>query len=161
MTKTITAEGARSLAIAYAAFTRAVDLGDDNGTVVWGHALLRAQGDTGVELRDPEAALRTIDLAAEAERQRELKAAASRNYSCPKVSLRWSRLRETHPAVASGIFAISRAGRSPDEIWEAPTDAEWDHVTMAVEEYVRAGLFPAEDDGRYPWGFETIEGPHA
>jgi hypothetical protein len=27
---------------------------------------------------------------------------------------------------------------------------------MAVENYIDAGEFPAEDDGRYPWGAEIV-----
>ena len=83
----------------------------------------------------------------------------NRNYNCPKVFARWCEVRETHPAVAAAIHAIASSKRDPQEIWAEPTETEWDNVTMAVEEYVRAGLFPAEDDGRYPWGFEAINGP--
>ena len=47
-------------------------------------------------------------------------------------------------------------GRTPEQIWEDPTQAEWDHVCMAVENYVASGAFRAEADGRYPWGGETV-----
>lgn len=52
--------------------------------------------------------------------------------------------------------AISGPLRSAEAIWEAPTWAEWDTVHVAVENYVGAGVFPAEDDGRYQWGEEAV-----
>ncbi|NLX17604.1 MAG: hypothetical protein GXY45_11660, partial [Ramlibacter sp.] len=52
---------------------------------------------------------------------------------------------------------IAGDSRTPEQIWEDPTPAEWDHVTMAVENYIDCGLCPAEDDGRYAWGLEAIE----
>lgn len=70
---------------------------------------------------------------------------------------RWADSHETHLAVATAIHAIAGADRSPEAIWEGPTAAEWDNVTMAVEEYVAQGDFAAEDDGRYPWGAEAID----
>lgn len=81
----------------------------------------------------------------------------SRNYEVPAVGASWAATRETHMAVATAIHAIADKSRSPEAIWEAPTPAEWDHVKMAVEEYVAHGDFTAEDDGRYPWGLETIK----
>ena len=87
----------------------------------------------------------------------------SRNYSSAREIRRnvsgldqWASSRETHPAVACAIHAIADHRRTATAIWEAPTDAEVDHVKMAVEEYVREGDFSAEDDGRYPWGLETV-----
>jgi hypothetical protein len=80
----------------------------------------------------------------------------TRNYSTPSIDARWAETHETHVAVATAIHAISDANRSPQAIWEEPTDAEWGHVTMAVQEYVANGDFPAEDDGRYHWGQEVI-----
>ena len=77
-------------------------------------------------------------------------------YTLPTIPAHWYLSRETHPAVAAAIHAISDSNRSPETIWDAPTAAEWDHVAMAVENYVNAGLFPAEADGAYPWGAETI-----
>ena len=77
-------------------------------------------------------------------------------YPTPSVSADWASSRETHPAVAMAIHAISDSSRSPEAIWEAPTSNEWDHVAMAVENYVANGVFTAEDDGRYPWGGECI-----
>ena len=79
-----------------------------------------------------------------------------RNYKAPAIDSRWANTRETHKAVAVAIHAIADSKRSPEAIWEAPTQAEWDHVAMAVAEYVREGDFPAEDDGRYSWGQETV-----
>ena len=79
----------------------------------------------------------------------------SRNYSTPKVSYDWAQSRETDAAVAMAIHAISDSTRSPEEIWEAPTSAEWDHVCMAVEEYVAHGDFPHNPMG-YCWGQETV-----
>lgn len=81
---------------------------------------------------------------------------ANRNYPTPTVPASWGTSRETHQAVAVAIHAISHSSRSPEAIWETPTTAEWDHVTMAVEEYVSHGDFRAEDGGRYPWGQEAI-----
>ena len=47
--------------------------------------------------------------------------------------------------------------RSPEEIWEAPTAAEWDHVKIAVDEYITHGDFEPADDGKYAWGLESIQ----
>ena len=80
----------------------------------------------------------------------------NRNYSTPTVAPEWASCRETHQAVAVAIHAIADSRRSPEAIWEAPTQAEWEHVEVAVEEYVRAGDFPAEPDGRYSWGESEI-----
>ncbi len=79
------------------------------------------------------------------------------NYSTPSVPQNWSNSRETHPAVAIAIHAIAGVNRSAEAIWEAPTSAEWDHVRMAIEQYIAAGVVEAEEDGRYPWGNETVE----
>jgi hypothetical protein len=83
----------------------------------------------------------------------------SSQYATPRVSADWASSREAHPAVAMAIHAISDSRRSPEAIWEAPTKDEWDHVAMAVENYVANDVFEAEDDGRYPWGGECIEIP--
>ena len=53
----------------------------------------------------------------------------------------WADCRNTHMAVALAIHAIADDRRNPQQIWEDPTRAEWDHVTMAVEEYVTQGDF--------------------
>ena len=75
-------------------------------------------------------------------------------YSTPTVPARWIETRETHPAVAMAIHAIADNRRSANVIWEAPTPAEWDHVTMAVEQYVHAGMFDRDDT--FSWGAETV-----
>ena len=80
----------------------------------------------------------------------------TRNYKTPNVSDEWHESRDTHAAVATAIFAIADTSRTPEAIWEAPTAAEFDHVTMAVEEYLRHGDFARADDGRYHWGQEVI-----
>ena len=80
----------------------------------------------------------------------------NRNYNAPTVNSEWSDSRNTHPAVAAAIHAIADSHRSPEAIWDAPTAAEWDHVKMAVAEYVAHGDFPAERDGRYSWGTEIV-----
>lgn len=80
----------------------------------------------------------------------------NRNYNSPDVAPEWAETRETHLAVATAIHAISSGSRTPETIWEAPTQAERDHITMAVAEYVAHGDFPAEPDGRYPWGQESV-----
>lgn len=83
----------------------------------------------------------------------------NRNYKTPSVPAEWANSRETHMAVAVAIHAIADSKRSPEAIWESPTPAEWDHVQMAVQEYTRAGDFPAEADGCYSWGEETLTIP--
>ena len=82
----------------------------------------------------------------------------NRNYTRPHVDQRWHETRDTHPAVAMAIHAISSSKRSPEGIWEAPTAAEWDHVKIAVDEYITHGDFEPADDG-YAWGLESITGP--
>ncbi|GEM_PF-1349102 len=82
--------------------------------------------------------------------------AVSLQYPVPTIDGAWAASRETHIAVATAIHAISDSSRSADDIWAEPTAAEWDHVCMAVENYVSAGAFAAEDDGRYPWGAEAV-----
>jgi hypothetical protein len=80
----------------------------------------------------------------------------NRNYTTPTVDREWAASRETHMAVAVAIHAIADDSRSAEDIWEQPTAAECDHVAMAVEEYIRAGDFPATDNGRYSWGMEAV-----
>lgn len=80
----------------------------------------------------------------------------STQYTAPHVATEWANSRETHIAVATAIHAISAPGRTAEQIWADPTAAEWDNVCMAVENYISAGLFEAEDDGRYPWGMEAV-----
>lgn len=77
----------------------------------------------------------------------------NRNYEAANVSRHdWADTHETHPAVAAAIHAIADSKRDVEMIWEAPTSAEWDAVTMAVEEYLTHGDFAREDDERYCWG---------
>lgn len=79
----------------------------------------------------------------------------TRNYRTPTVAASWANSRETDMAVATAIHAIADSSRSADAIWEAPTPAEWDHVQMAVEEYVRNGDFGYDPAG-YCWGQEIV-----
>jgi hypothetical protein len=83
----------------------------------------------------------------------------SRNYSTPTVAAEWANSRETDMAVATAIHAIADSKRTADAIWEAPTPAEWDHVVMAVDEYVRNGDFSFDASG-YRWGHETVRIGH-
>lgn len=77
------------------------------------------------------------------------------DYPPAKLGL-WSTSRNTHIAVASAIHAIADDRRSAEAIWDSPTQAEWDHVRMAVNEYIEHGDFPAEPDNRYFWGNEIV-----
>ncbi len=79
----------------------------------------------------------------------------NRNYDTPAVATDWASSRNTDMAVAVAIHAIADDKRSPEAIWEDPTPAEWDHVRMAVNEYVRHGDFPAAASG-YCWGDESV-----
>ena len=79
----------------------------------------------------------------------------SRNYNTPSVGAEWANSRRTDMAVAVAIHAIADSERSAEEIWAAPTPAEWDHVVMAVEEYVTHGDYKFAPAG-YAWGPETI-----
>lgn len=83
----------------------------------------------------------------------------SRNYTRPTVDPEWAACRETSHAVAVAIHAIADSRRTPEAIWEDPTPAESDHISMAVAEYVAHGNFPAEDDGVYHWGQSSIVVP--
>lgn len=81
----------------------------------------------------------------------------NRNYEAATVSRHdWADTHETHPAVAAAIHAIADSKRDVEMIWEGPTNAELDAVTMAVEEYLICGDFAREDDGRYCWGQSCI-----
>ena len=77
-------------------------------------------------------------------------------FTVPTVSAEWAASRETHMAVATAIHALSGPGRTPEDIWADPTPEEWDQVCVSVENYVGAGVFAAEDDGRYAWGNEVV-----
>jgi hypothetical protein len=78
-------------------------------------------------------------------------------YEFPYVDADWGHSRETHHAVAVAIHAIADSKRSPDEIWEAPTEAECDHVEMAIAEYIRTGKIRPDDDNRYDWGCGFVD----
>lgn len=87
----------------------------------------------------------------------------NRNYNLPiskSYADAWGSSRETHPAVVMAIHALADSKRTAEAIWEDPTSAEWDHVTIAVQEYVTVGDFPTESDGRYSWGMEFIRLPN-
>ena len=77
-------------------------------------------------------------------------------YKTPTVPAEWADKRSTHEAVAMAIHAIADNTRPADDIWEAPTPAEVEHVAMAIHSYIEAGIFDAEDDGEYLWGDETV-----
>jgi hypothetical protein len=62
---------------------------------------------------------------------------------------RWGESRNTDTAVALAIHAIASHDRTPEVIWEDPTNAESQHVEMAVQDYVIHGDYPA---GEYRWG---------
>lgn len=66
----------------------------------------------------------------------------------------WCSPKETSAVVGLAIHAISDKSRSPDEIWASPTEAEYDHVLMAVENYINAGFF--EPAPEYYWGMEKF-----
>jgi len=76
-------------------------------------------------------------------------------YSTPTVAAEWARTRETDMAVATAIHAIASSNRTAEAIWEAPSAAEWDHVVMAVENYVANGVFEYDASG-YCWGQEIV-----
>ena len=77
-------------------------------------------------------------------------------YQAPTIPAQWANDRNTHDAVATAIHAIAGGKRTPELIWENPTPAEWDHVAMAVENYVDNGVFSVEPDGCYAWGQESV-----
>lgn len=83
--------------------------------------------------------------------------ATSANYTIRSVPTNWAETRETSPVVAMAIFAIASGARPAEEIWESPDAAEWDAVTMIVEQATTNGDFEPSDDGRYQWGLETIK----
>jgi hypothetical protein len=73
----------------------------------------------------------------------------------------WAESHETHIGVANAIFAISDSKRPAEAIWEDPTNAECQHVKMALEQYIAADLIEPSADGRYCWGvgFITLHAP--
>lgn len=62
---------------------------------------------------------------------------------------RWGESRNTSAAVAIAIHAIASDTRTAADIWEDPTDAEAQHVEMAVQDYVMRGDY---SPGEYRWG---------
>ena len=80
----------------------------------------------------------------------------SLQYSAPSISAQWANERKTHIAAATAIHAIASGERTPEVIWDDPTDAECDQIATAVENYVDNGVFSAEPDGRYAWGQESV-----
>ena len=83
----------------------------------------------------------------------------NRTYPKPTETSRlaaWGNVRETATPVVAGIFAIATTERSAEAIWRAPTQSEWDHVKMAIAEFVRNGDFERAHDNRYEWGEETM-----
>lgn len=74
------------------------------------------------------------------------------NYTTPHVPTGWAASRETHDAVAMAIHAISSDERTPQAIFENPTDVEYDTVQSAVAGYTQAGIFDAVPQGQYDWG---------
>ncbi len=81
---------------------------------------------------------------------------ANANYTIREIPSGWAESRETSAVVAMAIFAIASGNRTPEEIWEAPTPAEWDMVTSIIEQATSNGDFAADEDGEYQWGAETI-----
>ena len=79
----------------------------------------------------------------------------NRNYTAPAIHEQWANDRQTDMPVAVAIHAIAGPSRSPDDIWEGPTATEYDHVCMAVLEYVMHGDYDLNDNG-YRWGQETV-----
>lgn len=71
----------------------------------------------------------------------------------------WAGIREASEVVALAIHAIADGLRTADEIWDAPTNAEFDHVVMAVRSYTESGLYDY-GEGVFCWGCETIDLNH-
>jgi hypothetical protein len=82
---------------------------------------------------------------------------ADLNYRVVPVPANWAWQRDTHPAVATAIWAVSYPSRHADDIWEKPSEEEERHIRMAVSQYVRAGVFGRNPTDRYAWGCGHIE----
>ena len=67
----------------------------------------------------------------------------------------WAESRKTHMAIAAAIHAIASGARSPEAIWEAPTQPEFELVIRAVEQAVRRCDFEPDAHG-FAWGDRTI-----
>lgn len=65
---------------------------------------------------------------------------------------------ETDAVVALAIHAIADGNRTPEQIWEAPTQAEYDHVVAAVQQYINGDEYHECCDV-YHWGEEKIRLP--
>lgn len=81
----------------------------------------------------------------------------NRNYTTPAIAAQWAYDRQTDMPVAVAIHAIADTSRTPEDIWHDPTAAEYDHICMAVQEYVTHGDYDTNENG-YSWGQETV--PH-
>ena len=69
----------------------------------------------------------------------------------------WAAARETHPAVTRAIWVLAaEAGKPVQTVWEDPTKDELRRVAELVAKYIAAGDYPAEPDGRYPWGQSLV-----
>ena len=79
----------------------------------------------------------------------------NRNYKQPYVTQEWADSRQTDMAVAVAIHSIAGVKRTPEKIWDEPTQAEWEHIHMAVEEYVLHGDFEYDTNG-YFFGCEKV-----
>ena len=72
-----------------------------------------------------------------------------------RVPPEWAESRHTHAAVAAAIYAIASSARSPEAIWEAPSQPEIELVILAVDQAVRRGDFEPDAYG-FAWGDRTI-----
>lgn len=79
----------------------------------------------------------------------------NRNYNTPKVTPKWAADRETDMVVATAIHAIADGNRPAHDIWETPTPAEYDHVVLAIQEYISHGDFALDPSG-YQWGQHIV-----
>ena len=74
----------------------------------------------------------------------------------------WAMARETDFEVEAAIRVIADhlskftggSSRTPEAIWEAPTQIEWGHVEMILDEWVDCGEI---EPGWYSWGQEPIQ----
>jgi hypothetical protein len=73
-------------------------------------------------------------------------------YPTPAVPPGWAESRQTHPAIAMAIHAISDSRRTPEAIWESRTEDEIEDVRDAVSSYLDDAVFQEEEDGRFSWG---------
>lgn len=88
----------------------------------------------------------------------------SRNYESPQhlagcsIALAlWAEARETDYPVAVAIHAVSKiTRRTPQAIWEAPEESEYEGIREALAEYLSHGDFRPSDTGRFQWGVSDI-----